>query len=111
MLDGLRYQLAVVRELAVDQARRENHAIQLEDDLILANARRQLRALGLLGDTCQLLQRASGHVSLQLAGEGLLQGGSLDTQAVGVGGDHPQLTGSSRDQNAGQDWPRLVFGG
>ena len=35
VLDGLRQQLAVVRELAVDQARGEDDVGELEDDLVL----------------------------------------------------------------------------
>ena len=38
VLVGLGQQLAVVRELAVDQARRERQAVDLEDDLVGAHA-------------------------------------------------------------------------
>src|ERR1700679_979269 len=110
MLDGLRDQLAVVGELTVDQPRGEDHAVQLEDHLVLTDARGELGVLRLRSDTRKLLQRTSRDIGLELALEGLLQRCALDAQTVGVRGDHPQLAARRRDQDAGQYGPSLVFG-
>ena len=67
MLDRLRQQLAVVRELAVDQPRGQHDVAELEHDLILRDADRQRLAVGLLGDARELLQRTGGDVRLERA--------------------------------------------
>ncbi len=67
VLDRLRQQLAVVGELAVDQARGEHDLAELEDDLVLTDADRERLALGLLRDPRELLQRARRHVRLEAA--------------------------------------------
>ena len=46
VLEGLGQQLAVVRELAVDQPRGQHDAADLEDDLVRAHADRELASLG-----------------------------------------------------------------
>ena len=91
VLERLGQQLAVVRELAVDQARGEHHAADLEDDLVLADADGERLAARLLGDPRELLQRARRHVGLERSLQRRLERGLLDAQAVGVGRDHPQL--------------------
>ena len=67
MLDRLRQQLAVVGELAVDQARGEDDVAELEDDLVLPDADGQRLAGRLLGDARELLQGARRDVRLEAA--------------------------------------------
>ena len=90
VLVGLGQQLAVVRELTVDQAARERDAADLEDDLVGAHADADL--LDVVADEpAELLERAGGDVGLEAAVERRLELRLLHAQAVGVGRDHPQL--------------------
>ena len=73
VLDGLRQQLAVVRELAVDQARGEHDVPELEDHLVLPDAHGERLARRLLGDAHELLQRPGGNVGLEASLQRRLQ--------------------------------------
>jgi hypothetical protein len=84
-------QLAVVRELAVDQARRQHGAADLEHDLVGAHADPDDVGADIGDDRAQLVQRAGRDVGLEARVERDLERGLLDAQAVGVGRDHPQL--------------------
>ena len=111
VLVGVRQQLAVVRELAVDQPRGEHDAADREDDLVGAHGDAQRLGVLVLDDPGELLQRPRRHVGLEGAGQRRLELGLLDAQAVGVGRDHPQLVAGGRDEDAGQHRARLVARG
>ena len=59
----------------------------------------------------QLLQRPGRHVGLEAVGQRGLEARLLDAQAIGVGGDHPQLVAGRRHEDAGEDRARLVARG
>ena len=111
VLERVREQLAVVRELPVDQPRGQDHPADLEDDLVRPHRDAQRLRLGLADDPAELLQRPRRHVRLERAGERLLELRLLDGQPVGVGRDHPQLGAVRRDQDPGQHRAGLVAGG
>ena len=105
MLERLRQKLPVVRELAVDPARREPDAPDREEDLVLLHADRDLVAVS--GDPRQLLQRAAGDDGLEL-GSRRVERRLLHGEAVRVGGRHHELVAGELDEDAGQHGARLV---
>ena len=108
VVDRVGQQLAVVGELAVDQARGQHRVAELEDHLVGPAADRQRVGVRAGGDADQLLQCPRRDVDLERALDGGLERGLLDAQAVGVGGHHPQLRSRGRHQDPGQDRPGLV---
>jgi hypothetical protein len=94
VLVGLGQQLAVVRELTVDQARGQRQPVDLEHDLVGAHA--DADVLDVLADEApELLQRPRGNVGLEALRQRVLKARLLDAQPVGVGRDHPQLLATS----------------
>jgi hypothetical protein len=81
VLIGIGQELAIVRELTIDEARREHVAADLEDDLVGAHRDRQGVGGGRLRDPRQLLQRPRRHVGLEAALQRLLEPRLLHAQA------------------------------
>ena len=81
---------------------------ELEDDLVLPHAHRDL-VVGLqLRDAHELLQRSRGDVRLEASLQRLLQLRLLDAQPVRVRCDHAQLLSRGRHQDPGEHGPGLI---
>ena len=97
VLELLGQQLPVVRELAVDAARREPRAVGAEHDVVLVHA--ELDLVGVAGDPRELLQRACRDDRLELGqrpGDGRL----LDGEAVRIGRGHHDLARLEANEDA-----------
>src|SRR5579884_2408626 len=105
VLELLGKQLAVVRELPVDAARRQPDTIGGEDDLVLVHA--DLDAVAGRGYPRELLKRARRHDRLEL-GSGTRELGLLDGEPVRIGRRHDELAAAERDEDAGENGPGFV---
>ncbi len=105
MLELLGKQLAVVRELAVDAARREPRAVGAEDDVVLLQPELHLVCAGC--DAGELLQRARRDDRLELR-QRPFDRRLLDGEAITVGCRHDDLARLEPDEDAGENGPALV---
>ena len=105
VLELLGQELPVVRELAVDAARREPRAVGREQHLVLVHA--DLDGVAVTRDACELLQRAARDDRLELR-RGAVELGLLDGEPVRIGRRHHELAAREADEDAGEHRPRLV---
>ena len=108
VLVGLRQELLKVRELALDQPRREEDRPCSQDGLVAKEPTETCSTPSAGDDAAQLTQRSGGDVGLQLTADAGLQLGSLDGQPVGVGRDHRHLLTGRGDQDPGKDGAHVV---
>jgi hypothetical protein len=108
VFEGLGQELAVARELPLDQPRGEDHAGHAEEDLVPLNRDLDL-VRTLLGDQpAELAHRAGRHVRLQLRLDRLLELRVLDAEPVRVGGHHRERLLRCGDEDTGEDRTHLV---
>ncbi len=86
----------------------QDDSVELEQDLVLADADPKLLLLHVPSHARQLLESPGGHVHLEAGWQRGLERRLLDAQAVGVGGDHAQLTIGGRHEDAGEHRSCLV---
>jgi len=79
VLELLRQQLPVVRELSVDASRRQPDAVGCEDDLVLVHA--NVDVVAATRNASELLQRTAWNDRLEL-GNGSIELGLLDSEPV-----------------------------
>ena len=108
MVERLRDELPVVGELAVDAAGRERHAVDAEDDLVLADG--DVDGVGGCGgrDARELGEGAGRDDGLGVAAR-TGQRGLLDREPVGVRGGHRHGAVAELHQDAGQHRTGLVL--
>ena len=102
MLELLRQQLPVVRELPVDAARRQPHAFGGKDDLILVNA--DVDGVAGARNPRQLLQRTAWDDRFEFRNRAV-ELGLLDREPVRIGRGHHELAARERDENPCEDGP------
>ncbi len=95
----------MVRELAVDAARRQPRAFGAERDVVVEQPELQLVCRA--GDPCQLLERARRDDRLEV-GQDRRHRGLLDSQPVRVRRGHHDLAGLELHEDPGQDRAALV---
>src|SRR6202012_1656625 len=82
VLDRVGKQVAVVRELTVDQPGGKDRPRRLEDDLAVLHPDAELLLGAGSGDAGKLLERAGGDVGLEAAGDRRGERRALDAEAV-----------------------------
>ena len=101
-----RDQLAIVRELALDEAGGQTSGTDLERRIAIAEAHRYLLAAA--HQALQLVEGAPGDQHLLVDSQHLLANEVAYCESVRVGGHHAQAVTLGGHHHTGEDRPRLV---
>ena len=104
-----RDELAVVGELALDEAGGEAGAAHLEGGVAIAEAHGDV--LAATDQALQFVERTTGHQHLLIGGQHLLPDQIANRQPVAVGGNHAQAVALGGHHHPGEDGPRFVGAG